>query len=136
MLLAGLTFHHFGLGTKKPNQASLFLQAQGYSIGETVFDPLQNVNLSLCCSPNAPAVEIISPADGPSPLDGILNKYNAGIYHLCYESEDIEKSLSILNEFGLNVIPAVAEKEAVLFGGAKVSFYIVVNVGLIEIIER
>ena len=58
----GLAFHHLGLAVKEPKTAETFLTGLGYSIGETVFDPLQNVNLSMCSHLTMPDVEIIFPA--------------------------------------------------------------------------
>ena len=69
----GLAFHHLGLAVKDPEAAAHFLTGLGYRIGPTIFDPLQNVHLAMCAHDQMPDVEIISPADGPGPLDKLLS---------------------------------------------------------------
>lgn len=131
----GLTFHHMGLALKKEDSALTFLAGLGYDEGTRVFDPEQKVNLRLCTADGKPAVELITQGDEPSPLDNILKKYNELIYHTCYETQDLEKSLAAIEASGLRVIPVSPPKPAILFGGRHVSFYTVMGFGLIEILE-
>jgi len=134
----GLTFHHLGLAVKEREPAAYFLTGLGYRIGPTIFDPLQNVQLSMCDHDQMPDVEIISPADGPGPLDKLLASHKDGlVYHLCYTSPDLDRSLDALeSEERFTVRSIVPPKEAILFGGKRVSFYLVEGVGLIEIIDE
>lgn len=136
MNLPGLTFHHFGLAVLRPAESITLLKALGYQVGETVFDAGQNVRLILCEHAEQPAVEIIYPGDGPGPVDGLLQRQASGIvYHICYETKNLEASLEQLEAAGLRVICRAAPKPAPLFGGRPVSFYDVVGLGLIEILE-
>jgi Glyoxalase/Bleomycin resistance protein/Dioxygenase superfamily len=131
----GLAFHHLGLATMDPKAASQFLTGLGYQIGPTIFDPLQNVHLAMCAHGEMPDVEIISPAEGSGPLDKLLATHGNGlIYHMCYTAADLDKSLdAIESEVGIRLVSP--PKRAVLFGGKQVSFYLIEDVGLIEIIE-
>jgi len=43
-----LQFHHFGLAVRRPDEATALVASLGYTIAKTVFDPVQNVNLTLC----------------------------------------------------------------------------------------
>lgn len=134
--IPGLKFHHFGLATRKPEKATLLLKSLGYTIGDTVYDPLQNANLIMCTSTTAPEVEIISPGEGENPLDKILNKFQAGIYHLCYETNDLNAALEAMKQAGIRAMCVSPAKGAILFGGDEVSFYQIMDFGLIEIIDR
>jgi hypothetical protein len=58
--LFGFRFNHLGLATQTPDPAKSFLLALGYHAGETIFDPLQNVRLTMCQHRSMPAVEIVS----------------------------------------------------------------------------
>ena len=89
-----LRFHHLGLAVRSTARISRFLRAQGYQIGELIHDPLQNVQLAMCRSEAAPDIELITPAEGPSPIDAVLKRVDTGIYHLCYEVESQEGSRS------------------------------------------
>lgn len=132
----GLTFHHLGLAVRKPECAMAFVQGLGYVAQPSVFDPEQNVNLILCTHAKDPAIEIIFPGSGPGPVDTLVAKHANGIvYHCCYVTSDLDASLRAISQAGLRPFCVSAPKPAVLFGGARVSFYQVVGVGLIEIIE-
>jgi len=132
----GLTFHHLGLAVPRPDEAVRFLCGLGYAIGQPIFDPEQNVNLALCRHPQMPAVEIISPGNGPGPIDKLVARRKGGIvYHACYETKDLAASLAAIAAAKLNPLCAAAPRPAVLFNGRAVSFYVVVGIGLIEILE-
>jgi hypothetical protein len=131
----GLEFHHFGLAVRSPEKAFVFLQALGYEEGPSVFDPLQGVNLSMRYHNEMPDVEVIWPGAEPSPIDGILNRKESMIYHLCYIAENPATALAKMVENGLEVLPATEPRPAILFGGDEVSFYFVAGFGLIELIN-
>jgi hypothetical protein len=131
----GLKFHHLGLAVRKPELSAKFLSGLGYEIGSVVRDDLQNVNLMLCTSRCMPAVEIIYPTETPGPLASILKAQTSMIYHMCFESRNLEKCLQAL-EVDNRVVLVSAPKPAILFGGRKVSFYVVAGFGVIEILER
>jgi catechol 2,3-dioxygenase-like lactoylglutathione lyase family enzyme len=134
----GLSFHHLGLAAKDPEAAAHFLTGLGYRIGPTIFDPLQNVRLAMCVHDHMPHVEIITPGEGEGPLDKLLSTHKNGlVYHVCYTSTDLDRSLEALEGDGkLSVYSISPPKEAVLFGGKRVSFYLVEGIGLIEIIDE
>jgi methylmalonyl-CoA/ethylmalonyl-CoA epimerase len=131
-----LHFHHFGLAVRRPDEARKYVSALGYNIGETVFDPSQNVHLALCTHVSAPAVEIIWPGSSEGPVDKMTQRHASGIiYHLCYETDDLTLALSGLKEAGLRPVCISPPTPAPLFGGHPVSFYNVLGIGLIEILE-
>ncbi|HEX3991095.1 MAG TPA: VOC family protein [Acetobacteraceae bacterium] len=131
-----LTFHHLGLAVRRPNEALSFLQGLGYRCAEPVFDGLQNVHLIMCAHQAMPAVEIIYPGAGTTPIDGYLARQPNGlVYHACYGSPDLAESLAQWEAAGIAAVCVSEPKPAILFGGRKVSFYNVLGVGLIEIIE-
>jgi len=136
----GLTFHHIGLAVAKPAAASAFLKGIGYKIGDTVYDPQQNVNLIMCEGAAMPDIEVIYPAGNgePGPLDNMLPEIKTkGIfYHLCYETADAAASIGAIQADGHKVFPLSELKPAVLFGGDSVGFYLVKGFGMIELIER
>lgn len=134
----GLTFHHLGLAVRDPEPAKTFLSGLGYEIGAIVYDPLQNVHLGMAVHEHMPDVEIIYPASGAGPLDGILGKHRNGlVYHMCFVAKDLDKSIEAIEaEDAIRIMTVSLPKEAVLFNGKKVSFYIVADVGLIEIIDE
>ena len=129
-----MDFHHYGLAVETPNEAFLFLRGLGYEIGDAVFDPLQHVNLALCCHGAMPAVEVIWPGDGPSPIDQIL-KRGPSICHICYATCDAEARLAAMEAYGVELITISPPTPALLFGGLNVSFHFGSGFGLFEIIH-
>jgi hypothetical protein len=131
----GLTFHHLGIAVKDPKGISTYLTALGYKTGASVYDPLQYTHVMMWRHISMPDVELIWPGDGPSPIDRVVKNGTGVIYHQCYVTQDIEASLTALQNTGLAVLPVVEPKPAILFGKVEVSFYAVENVGIIEIIH-
>ena len=132
-----LEFHHFGLAVRRPDEARVFVSALGYRIGDPVFDPAQNVHLQLCTHETHTAVEIIWPGDTRGPIEKLIERHAAGIiYHVCYETDNLTAALAQFAEAKLRVVCISPPTPAPLFGGRPVSFYNVVGIGLIEILQR
>ena len=128
-------FHHFGLALKKEERALKFLEAMGYSIGESVYDPLQDVYVRMCTSSRMPSVETVMPGKNDGPLTPILKKTNEMIYHTCYEISSHETFLSDLNAQNISYSCLLESKPAILFGGRMVSFYYIIGYGVVELLE-
>ena len=136
MINLNLKFHHFGLAVRRPDEARKFAALLGYQAGESVFDPSQNVHLQLCPHATEPAVEIIWPGDTTGPVDKLAQRHPAGIiYHVCYETDNLAAALAQFAEAEINVVCISPPTPAPLFGGRPVSFYNVVGIGLIEVLE-
>lgn len=134
--MMGLTFHHFGLAVRQSHDAVIFLTAMGYRMGEPVFDENQNVRLMIGSHDTEPPVEIIYEGEDTGPIDKLLQRHAQGIiYHICYVTENLAGSLDRLEAAGLRVVCVSPPKPALLFKGRKVSFYNIVGIGLIEILE-
>ena len=133
----GLTFHHLGLAAREPQVACQVLVALGYACGDEIFDPEQNVRLVMCAHDSMPSVEVIAPGSaGKTPVDRLVARHGGGIvYHLCYTTRDLAGTLAAMEEQGLHATCVAPPTPAVLFGGEKVSFYLLDGLGLIEIIE-
>jgi len=136
----GLKFHHIGMAVAKPAAASAFLAGLGYTIGETVYDARQNVNLIFCSGGAMPNIEIVFPSDNglPGPLDSMLidNKLKGIYYHLCYEADDADAAVEAILNGGHKILPASESNPAILFGNNKVRFFLVKGFGMIEIVEK
>jgi hypothetical protein len=129
-----LEFHHYGLAVRSPEAAFRYLDDLGYRPGNACYDPLQKVNLAMRHHDSMPDVEVIWPGAEPSPIDHMLQRSDSMIYHLCYTSLDVERSVAALEQAGLEVLPLGPAQPALLFDGFEVSFYGISGVGIIEII--
>jgi len=136
-ILRDLKFNHIGVAVRQDKDALAMLESLGYSIGDRIYDPLQNVYLRLCTALEHPSVEVVLPGDeGKSPVDSIISKYNELIYHTCYETPDLVKTLECIEKAGLRCMALSERKPAVLFDGRHVSFYKIFGWGIIELLER
>src|ERR1700682_6242867 len=134
--LRDLKFNHIGLAVRHDKDALIMMESLGYSIGDPISDPLQHVYVRLCTAPERPSVEFVQPGDeGKSPVDSIISKYNELMYHTCYETPDLTKTLEYIEQAGLRCMAQSDRKPAVLFGGRHVSFYKIVGWGMIELLE-
>ena len=133
--LAGLTFHHFGLVVEEPGDAFCYLQAIGYVAGNSVYDPLQRVNLAMRHHSSMPDVEVIWPGSEASPIDGLVKGGRTMIYHICYACVNRDAGLAALEAAGCFLIEVSPPTPALLFGGQSVSFHQVTGVGLIELLQ-
>lgn len=135
-MLESLAFHHLGLATRDPEASIAFVRALGYRPSPAVLDAVQNVNLIWCEHDSSPTVEIIYPTDTAGPLDKILAHRSEQIYHVCYETPDLDATLDAFDAHGLRLHCVSPPKPAVLFGMRPVSFYSARGFGLIELLER
>jgi methylmalonyl-CoA/ethylmalonyl-CoA epimerase len=136
MNISQLRFHHFGLAVRRPDEARNFVSAFGYQLGEAVFDPAQNVHLQLCTHQTEPAVEIIWPGNTKGPIEKLSERHAAGIiYHVCHETANLEAALAQFAGAGIRFVCISPPTPAPLFSGRKVSFYNIIGIGLVEILE-
>jgi len=129
-----MKFHHYGLLSANPEATREILCGMGYTVAAPVHDPLQNVLLFWGSHELLPPVEIIAPAETSGAVSKLQKTLKQGVYHLCFEVDDLAADLAKLGEHG-RVLPVSPPQPAVLFGGRKVSFHFVENFGLIELLE-
>ena len=131
-----LKFHHYGLAVLNDKAALVFLNGLGYDAGENIYDPEQDVYVRLCTNADMPAVEIITKGKLKGPLNSILKRSSEMIYHVCYETENLEETLKQIEEKKLRILPVLERKKAILFNERMISFYYIVGYGLIELLEN
>jgi methylmalonyl-CoA/ethylmalonyl-CoA epimerase len=64
-------------------------------------------------------IELLEPTSEDSPIAKYLEKNGPGMHHICYEVEDVNKSLEAIGEAGVRLIDKTARTGA---GGTKVGF--------------
>jgi hypothetical protein len=111
-----------------------FYAFQGYEIGQSIVDPLQEVELLFCTKAGAPSIELVRPLHDRSPVANYLKSQDEQIYHVCFEVADLAAALARV--YGARRHVCVSpRKPAVLFGGRHVSFYYAKGIGLVEFLE-
>jgi len=124
-----MRFHHIGIATENIENMVQYLKKimDIAKVGETVFDEKQNAYLCMITLSDGTLMELIA---GPI-VEKLVKKRNF-LYHICYETDDIDKQITLLSEQGAIIVSEA--KEAVLFGYKRVAF-LMTEMGLIELVE-
>ena len=133
----GLSLHHIGIATENIEQTAELLKVFGYmSDGEgQKEDLLQGVYVAFLKHPRAPLVELIGEGSiaSKSPIREILKRNGTTVYHLCFETENIDETVSELRKQGY--LPT-SKKQPSLIDGRDVIFLYHRSNCLIELLGR
>lgn len=132
-MLPYFRFHHIGIAVKNiDNTARIYINA-GYCKTETVYDPIQHVNICFLSKQGMPVIELLEPIDESSPVFKTIEKNGVTPYHHCYEVDDISIAIKDLRK--LKFIQLGNPVEACAINNRKVAFFFNQDIGLIEIVE-
>lgn len=123
-------FHHIGMASKNiDDDVEKFKSFFGdIKISNKYYDPLQNAELCMI-NLNGINIELISGV----PVMSFLQRRNR-LYHLCFETKNITKSI---DEFVSKGAILISEpKEDILFNGRKVAFILLQDSTIIELLEE
>ena len=129
-----MKFHHHGLAVRNPQPAREWLVTLGYTLSESIYDPLQKVYLQLAERKDTPTVELVWSDLEKSPLTKWLQTESTHLYHTCYEVDRIEETPQNLKEKG-RAIPIGRPQPAILFNNRLILFVYLKGLGLIELLE-
>lgn len=129
----GLRFHHVALVARQLEPvADFYCRVLGYrAAAPPVVDAEQKVRVQFLHLGDF-ALELLEPTGPDSPVAQFVRS-GGGLYHLCYECDDLEAALARLREAGSAVArpPAVAPA----IGGRRVAFLVTRQRQLIELVE-
>jgi methylmalonyl-CoA/ethylmalonyl-CoA epimerase len=124
-----MKFHHVGVACKDIQAELQNIRTLHKIIEETpvVFDVNQQAELCMVTVEDGLNIELVS----GKPVENLLKK-RISYYHICYEVEDIEKTIEHLTQNGgmLSSPP----KEAILFNNRKVAF-LMLSYGIVELLN-
>lgn len=132
--MCDVAFHHFGVACRDIDKTAEAYSELGYSKGETVFDPLQNINICFLTHTAMPLVELLSPVDENSPVVQILDKNGVTPYHTCYAVENLEDAIKVFKRRRYVIVSK--PKEACAIENRRVAFLYNADMGLIELVEK
>lgn len=129
-----IKIHHYGLATDDLEKSIKTMCALGYVVGEIIIDPVQRVRVAFASRPQEAMIELICDADENGPTHHIISKTGNGLYHICYEVDDLEGTIIKLRDKGFllkkSPVPAVA------CAGRKIAWMYNRSIGLIELLEK
>lgn len=128
-----MKIHHIGYAVKNMEKAKGIFETLGYHFDRTVKDVDRKLYI-LFGEKDGMLIELLCPMENGSPIDDLLKKNGATPYHICYETEDIEKEIERLKTIHFKLV--VPPKEACAIQGRKVAFLMNLSVGIIELVEK
>ena len=131
----GLKFHHLGMATNDLKESISLLKKAGYKVDKIRSNKNYNVKNAICSSRNQPNIEIVSKVNGKSPIDSILKKNTNSIYHICYITKNLEKTLVKLKKAKIHVIK-ITDSYLSPFEGVDASFFFIKGMGIVEIMDQ
>jgi methylmalonyl-CoA/ethylmalonyl-CoA epimerase len=111
---------------------ALFRDTFGAAVGPVIEDPIQRVRLCFA-EYEGGRVELIAPLGSDSPVTRLLADTGGGLYHVCFEADDLDAEFQRLRKQGF--VPTGPAQPAVAFGGRRVIFLYHPIARLIELVE-
>ena len=134
--ILNLDFHHLGLATNNLTTALKYLKFLGYKIKSIKINAAYNVRNAICESNHMPNIEVISKIKGKkSPIDNLIKDNKNLIYHVCYISEKLDKTLETLKKKKV-IFTRISEPQKSPFENVHSSFFYINGIGLVEIMDK
>ena len=125
--------HHVGYLVRQLGKAEEGFSLLGYTEKQpAVYDQARDVDISFW-EKDGYTVELVSPRSERSIVAGLIKKYKNAPYHICYETDNFRRDLSLLEESGFLRIAPLAPAPAIS-GGAQVLFLYSAQIGLVELL--
>ena len=131
-----MKFHHVGYAVAdidrylKDFLLPLFVPARVSPVYE---DPIQRVRVLFAEVSPGTLIELVEPLDEGSPVSRFLGDARGGLYHLCYEVEDLDAAVTRFRKH--RCLPLAPAAPAVAFGGRRIVFLMTPQRDLIELVE-
>jgi methylmalonyl-CoA/ethylmalonyl-CoA epimerase len=134
--LPHMRFHHVGYAVSdieaylRDYLVPLFAPV---SISEPVSDPIQQVRVCFAELRGGMLLELVEGIGNNNPVRSIVGSRRGGIYHLCYEVDDLEATIALFR--ANRYLPLAMPVPAAAFGGRRILFMISPQRDLIEFVE-
>ena len=117
--MIGKKLDHVAIAVRKAEEVrKVFEEALGWPVVHEEEVPSEGVRIVMLKGPSA-HLELLEPFSENTPVGKFLQKRGEGLHHLCYEVEDIERTLEKLRDRGIQVLEPAPRRGA---SGAKVAF--------------
>lgn len=136
MNIADLKIHHIGVAVAKIDDVAKIYEDNGYTrCGNAYVDDLQKAVVCFLQKEDELTVELIEPASPDSPVATVVtqNADEPEVYYICYEVEDLEKTLADLETQQWKVVAPPATTTCAC-GNARVAMMHSDEAGLIKLL--
>jgi methylmalonyl-CoA/ethylmalonyl-CoA epimerase len=132
-----MRFHHIGYAVKDIRSYLddfLIPMFSPVSVSDPVSDPVQQVTVCFAEMQGGTTIELIEPLGNNSALNSFIGTSRGGLYHLCYEADDLDIELERLRS--KRCVPLGKPVPATAFDGCRIVFLLTPQRDLIELVER
>mgnify|MGYP000720399455 CR=1 FL=1 len=133
-MLENATFHHIGTAVASIDKVKPFYQSMGYTVSDTVIEPVQKVYVAYARKEGFPTVEMLEPLDETSPVQGILKKNGNTPYHMCYTVDKLSDAIAEMRKEGFRPLSKPVPGHGL--DDALMVFLYNINYGLIQVMEN
>ena len=132
--LSKMKIHHIGYLVKNIDRAKELFLSMGYqTIQETVFDEFRGTDICFM-EKEGYCIELVSPKGEDSVVKQLSKKIGNAPYHICYETDDLEKAVKNLRKQRFVIWQEPHEANALQ--NRKAAFLIHSQAGMIELVEQ
>jgi methylmalonyl-CoA/ethylmalonyl-CoA epimerase len=131
-----MRFHHVGYAVRdirKYLDDFLVPMFSPVRITEPVSDPIQQVTVCFAEMRGGTVVELVEPLGDKSPVNSVVGSSRGGLYHLCYEVDDLDDQIKRFR--GKGCLPLGKPVPAAAFNGRRIVFLLTPQRDLIELLE-
>ena len=129
-----MTVHHVGYLVRSIERATKIFETLGYAPqGNVTHDESRKIDI-LFMTNGGTRIELVAPYEAGSAVGDLRKRIGSAPYHICYETEDLEKEVASLTENGYVLTAAAMPAPAI--DGRKVAFLLHPAIGLIELVNK
>lgn len=131
-----MRFHHIGYAVKNIRRYLddfLIPMFAPTTVTEPIPDLVQGVTVCFAEMPGGAVIELVEPLGEGSPVSSIIGSKRGGLYHLCYEVDDLDAEVKRFRRKGC--LPLGKPVPAVAFDGRRIVFLLTPERDLIEFVE-
>ena len=130
-----MKIHHIGYLVDSIENAAREFERLGFSrIGEIVEDLVRDIYILFLANAGQ-AVELIQPISEASPVYGLREKYRNSLYHICYETDDLQGEIQNMKNRNGYLLMQTPQSAPAIPGCPNVAFLINRHIGIIELVE-
>lgn len=130
-----MRLHHIGIVVPDIKAASPWWEqtCRFHKISDIISDPIQDVRVQFFRADDGFCVELIEPSSESSPVFRFLNKQGGGLYHQCFEVQDLDTILAEWREAGAFLVKK--PEPATAFNERRIAFIMTPQRLLVELLE-
>jgi len=132
-----MRFHHVGYATANIDRyVEEFFRPvfAPLAISDKISDPIQRVTVCFARMQGDTVIELVEPFGERSPIETVIGSNRGGVYHLCYEVDDLDRELARCRQ--KRCMPVGRPVPAAAFDGRRIVFLLTPQHDLIEFVEK